>query len=171
MRRGLLTGTIEEIFARAEAYPLRELVIGIPEHAQKPVLLHLAKDATYQDPELRAASSKNIRDTVNYLGEMAGCLAKLGGHAPRRGAARDMKNLREGSYSIEASNAVASMCGHHGSGSVSGQMNKYADGRIENFGRECESVLPPVTPLTDLLAFQPQRGNTLRMAEWSLGLT
>jgi hypothetical protein len=60
------------------------------------------------------------------------------------------------------------MLGYSRQEGVSGQTNKYADGRIENFGRECESLLPPVTPLTDLLPFQPQRANTLRMTEWPL---
>jgi hypothetical protein len=168
MRRGLLKGTIEEILARAQAHLLRELVIGTPEDVHKPVLLHLTKDATYYDSGLRAPSSKNIRDTMNDLGEIAGCLTKLGGHTLHRGAARDMNNLKDGQCSIETNNAVASMLGHNGSGGVGGQTNKYADARIEDFGRGYESLLPPVMPLTDSLAFQPQQENTLRMTDWPL---
>jgi hypothetical protein len=122
MRRRLLKGTVEAIFVRTQAHSLRRLEIGTPgsEDALKPVLLHSPEDASYNDPELRAASSKNIQEVVNDLGRKAGCLTKLGGHIPHRGAARDMNNLEGGQCSIEASNAVASMLGHNGSGGVSG---------------------------------------------------
>jgi hypothetical protein len=41
MRRGLFKGTVKDVLARAEDYPLRRIEIGTPKDAQKLVLLYL----------------------------------------------------------------------------------------------------------------------------------
>jgi hypothetical protein len=46
--RGLLIGTIEEILAKAEAHPDRQIVIGTPKTADEPVMVRLKKNEKFK---------------------------------------------------------------------------------------------------------------------------
>jgi hypothetical protein len=57
------------------------------------------------------------------------------------------------------------MLGHSEFDSVRGQTNKYAYGHIENLGRERESALLRITPLANIMAYQPLQANFLQITE------
>lgn len=90
-RRGLLSGTVEQILTKATTYPNRQILIGTLADADEPVLLHLTRSASY-NKSFKAASTANIRYAVNTIGNRTG-LETLGVHGPRRGAAQDANRL------------------------------------------------------------------------------
>lgn len=151
LRRGLLSGTVEEILTKAAARPDRQIQIGTPSdaHQHEPVLLHLTQTASYGDHNLKAVSSDDIRHAVNEIGFVGG-LPNLGAHAPRRGAAQDANHLKDGRFKSGTSHEVSAALGHSKVSAVKGLTNIYADGRIETLGRARESLLPRITPFTNM---------------------
>lgn len=151
LRRGLLSGTVEEILTKAAARPDRQIQIGTPSdaHQHEPVLLHLTQTASYGDHNLKAVSSDDIRHAVNEIGFVGG-LPNLGAHAPRRGAAQDANHLKDGRFKSGTSHEVSAALGHSKVSAVKGLTNMYANGHIENLGRARESLLPRITPFTNM---------------------
>jgi len=151
LRRGLLSGTLEEILAKAAARPDRQIQIGTPSDTNPPVLLHLTQNASYGDHNLKGASSDNIRHAVNEIGGSGlPNLGKLGSHATRRGAAQDANHLKDGQFKSGTSHEVSAALGHSKVSAVKGLTNMYANGHIENLGRARESLLPRITPFINL---------------------
>jgi len=98
VRLSLLVRIVEQILHKAEAYPNRNIVIGTLEDIHKPVVLHLTKSASFNDPGLKAVSTTNLRHAVNEIGSRGGSQSNLGGHhiepAPDQ-ATRCLGNLRQ----------------------------------------------------------------------------
>lgn len=145
----MLVGTIEEVLSRAEAYPRRQIEIGTVDDVHQPVLLHLTKSASYNDHELKAASSRNIQHAVNQVGLQGRWSGNLGGHVARRGTAQDANNLSDDQGKAGTGRAVSTALGHTSVSSLKGISNMYADGHVEHLERARETLLPHVAPLTD----------------------
>lgn len=151
-RRGLLHETLSRILLKAQAHANRQKVIRTPADAHKPVLLHLTRSASYNNPNLKAASTANIRHAINAIGARGGLSYKLGSHAARRGVAQDANELEAGQFKAGTSLQISAALGHSKRTSTKGLTDKYADGHIENLGRAREASgpnRPIVTPFTN----------------------
>jgi hypothetical protein len=64
-RRGLISGTVEDILEKIALHSNRESVIGCtPADAYKPMLLHLTKGASYNDHHLMTEVSRGFDEVV-----------------------------------------------------------------------------------------------------------
>jgi hypothetical protein len=145
-RRGLLRELCKELFVKAAAHLERRIEIGTLENVYKPVILDLIENASYNDPDLYTTSSRNIAETITYLGHKGGSLRNLISYTTRRGAAIDAHDLDSNSNVWQAgTNAlVAATLGHKTKTTIKGLTNKYVAGSTENLGRAREAKLPQI---------------------------
>jgi hypothetical protein len=94
-RRGLLSRSVEDILAKAEAHPDRRIEIGTPKDTRKPVLVHLTKSSSYNDHGLKAVSSRNISQAVNDVGQRGGVSSNIRGQTVRRETVQDANHLKD----------------------------------------------------------------------------
>lgn len=164
-RRGLLSGTLSDILATTSAHPQRRIVPNISDEAT-PVLLHLTSDATYNNSDLKAASSDNIFHAMDSVARCAGVLYNIGGCASRRGAAYDANDLEKTEWKAGVGAQVGIALGHSKITTTRGITAACADARTQNLSTAHESKLPPTTSTSDLLQYPSTLINDLRVPQY-----
>lgn len=92
-RRGIILGPMENILSLAAAHPL--LHVQLNASPDTPVVLHLNKYSSFNVVDLQVASSDDICSAVGHVAKVGGMAGSIGGHALRRGAARDALKLND----------------------------------------------------------------------------
>jgi hypothetical protein len=93
--RGLLSGTVEEILARAANHPERRIIIGTPEDVNQPIICLVRKCQSYNTTNtmLRALCVTPLINDLCRVAGARGSKGSVGGYATRRGVALDLSML------------------------------------------------------------------------------
>jgi hypothetical protein len=145
-RRGVIKGTFDNMLVKAAQNPERQIVVGTPLDASRPVLVYVDKTGNFASPEdERPMLGTNLASSFKSLLYSSGMLEDALTHAVRRGVASDLKYIRSGALGSNSNTDISFILGHSANNVGKGLAARHSDDSTKDTNRAREECMSPLT--------------------------